>query len=969
MKTKTFSSSKRLFWAALAALAISAFLFVSLAAAQTTQKTPQNRSWPHENSDLSPSSNLIFGALDNGFRYIMMKNAKPEDRVSMHLAVDAGSFQETENQRGVAHFLEHMLFNGTSNFPPGELIKYFQRIGMEFGPDVNGSTGFYQTVYDLDLPGGDKKMLSEAMLVMHDFAAEALLEQKDVIQERKVILAEKRTRDTPGYRTFKKTFKFELPHARVSKRLPIGIESVIKNTDRKLLKTFYDTWYRPERLILVVVGDFTPDTAEKLIRQQFSDLKPRAPQKPAPNFGQVNHKGIEPFYHHEPESGGTRVAIEAITKQPLKADTSEYQRSRLAADMANQIVNHRLEAMLNKPDTPFTDASISSGRYLKFVKSAEINADCAPKNWEQAFSAIEQSLRKALEHGFTASEVKRVQKEYTSRLKQEVKGASTRQSSHIAGQIIHHLNSELVFQSPRQRLDLLQPAIDATTPSSLHQEFKKQWAPGQRLLLVTGNADLTENSTPPEDRIKAVYMQSRKKQVKKPKNKEDVKFPYLAAPHEAGEIKNREKIEDLGVTRVVFENGVTLLVKKTDFKANQVLAAASFGYGESAEPSSKPALAEMSEKVINLSGLGQLNREELKQALAGKSTEVSFEVEEDKFVLSASSVPEETRLLFELLYAHLLDPGLRKQAHRLALDQFKQHYEYLSHSVQGAMPLKGSRFLAGGDPRFGLPPFEAVEKTGLPDIRKWIKPAFDNASVEVAVVGDINTDNIIREASVFFGSLPERTGNKEPENLQNPDFPEGKTTSISVPTKISKGLVVAAYPTTDIWNIEKTRRLSILSRIFSDRMRIRIREEMGASYSQTAYNKQSRVYSNYGVFAGYTVIDPDDAEAVEKAIKTIAENLSQNGATSDELKRALEPTLTGIKEQLKTNDYWINTVLKGAARHPVQLEWSRTLLKDYKSINVKDVNRMAETYLENPKAAVIRVRPASRNPVDQNRNQ
>ncbi|MCF8026143.1 MAG: insulinase family protein, partial [Desulfobacteraceae bacterium] len=685
MQAKIFFPFKWAILAALVTLAVSVFFAGPLGAGQAVQKTSQSGtipgealSWPHENSDLAPSPNVVFGTLENGFQYVMMKNPKPEDRVSMHLAVDVGSFHETEDQRGAAHFLEHMLFSGTEHFPPGDLVKYFQRIGMAFGPDVNGRTGFYETVYDLDLPGGDKEMLDEAMRVMHDYAAKALLRQEEVTQERSVILSEKRTRDSPGYRTFKSTLQFELPETRISRRMPIGTESVIRNTDRKLLKNFYDAWYRPERLTLIMVGDFSPETAEKLIQKRFSGLDARAPENPVPGFGQVRHQGIEPFYHHESEAGNTRVSIETIAKQPLPADSVAYQRSRLLAEMANQIVQHRIDTRLNKEDTPFTEASISSGHYLRFVKAAEITADCAPENWESALGAIEKTLRRSLEHGFTASEVKRVQKEYTNRLKQAVKGAATRESGNISRQILDNLNRDRVFQSPQQRLDLLQPAVDAATPASLQQALKNGWAADHRLLLVTGNADLSGGQARPAQKIKNAYAQSREKPVAKPEESGQASFPYLSQPEKPGKIKSRQDIEDLGITRVVFENRITLMVKPTDFQDNQVLSAVSFGRGESAEPADLPAAAEMAKKVINQSGLGQLNREELDQALAGKNTRVSFAVEDDKFVLSASSVPDETSLMFELLYTHLLDPGFRENAYSRATEQFRQRHKSLT---------------------------------------------------------------------------------------------------------------------------------------------------------------------------------------------------------------------------------------------------------------------------------------------------
>ncbi|MFP4649779.1 MAG: M16 family metallopeptidase [Desulfobacterales bacterium] len=916
--------------------------------------------WPHEQSDLDPDPDAVFGSLENGFRYVIIQNKKPENRVRMHLVTDAGSFHEKNNQRGMAHFLEHMLFSGTENFPPGELIKYFQRIGMDFGPDVNGRTGFYETVYDLDLPQGDKDSLEEAMLVMHDFAASALLEQEEVVKERSVILAEKRTRDSPDYRTFKKTLKFELPEARISKRMPIGTKEVIRNTDSEDLKAFYDTWYRPERLTLVMAGDFDMQTAENLIENRFSGLRERAEQKAEPGFGSVDHEGVKPFYHHESEAGGTRVAIETVEKQPTPEDSSSYRKKRLYADMAGQIVQNRLNSMLDEPGTPFTDARISSGHYLRFVKSSEIAADCDPGDWEAAFSAIEKSLRKALEHGFTESEVRRVKKEYTTRLQQEAKKAGTRESGDISREIIKTLNKDRVFQSPQQQLELLQPAVDAATPGDLHKAFKKEWSPDHRLLLVTGTADLSGTKRSPEKKIRDAYAQSRKQTVEKPEEGSLVEFPYLLPPAGKAGILAREDMDDLGVTRVVFENGVTLFLKKTDFKDNELLAAVSFGNGESAEPEDNPALAEMTSEVINLSGLGQLGREELKQALSGKDTSVSFDVEEDKFVLSASSVPEETRLMFELLYAQIKDPAFREAARNRAVNRFKQSYSSLSHSVQGALELEGMRFLAGGDARFGLPPLENIKNTDIEAIKDWVKPELENAPMELAVVGDMDKEKVIEQAARFIGSLPERRGKARPKDIRPPDFPQGEKLEISVPTKISKALLVTAYPTTDTWDIKETRRLSVLSRILSDRMRLKIREEMGSSYAQSASHRPSRAYPGYGILAGYTILDPGEMNSVQEAFREIAADVHENGTDEDELKRALEPTLTGIREQLKTNEYWLDTVLKGAARHPVQLDWSRSIKSDYKKITPGDVERMAEKYLVNEKSAIIRIRPESK---------
>ena len=230
---------------------IFSLLAVSIAAGADTR-------WPHQASDLDPDPELVFGALDNGLRYVLRVNQTPRDRVSLHLNVQAGSLHERDDQRGLAHFLEHMLFNGSTHFPPGELVKYFQRIGMAFGDDANAHTGFNETVYDVLLPDNRPESIAEGLLVLRDYASEALLLPEEIDREREVVLAEMRTRDSPGYRAFKASLEFEFEGLRVAQRLPIGEEAVVRQADRQALKAFYDDWYRPERLVVVMVGDFDP---------------------------------------------------------------------------------------------------------------------------------------------------------------------------------------------------------------------------------------------------------------------------------------------------------------------------------------------------------------------------------------------------------------------------------------------------------------------------------------------------------------------------------------------------------------------------------------------------------------------------------------------------------------------------------------------------------------------------------------
>ncbi len=913
--------------------------------------------WAHADSDLKPDPNVIFKELPNGFRYILMNNSRPENRISMHLFIQAGSMLEKENERGVAHFLEHLLFNGSENFPPGELVKYFQSIGMKFGADANAHTGFYSTVYDIDLPGGDKKSMETGFLVIKDYAAGALILEEEVDKERPIILAEKRTRDSVDFRTFEETFKFELPDALLSNRLPIGTEEVIQHANRHLLKSFYDTWYRPERMILIMAGDFDIQVAEPLIMEKFADLSPRAPVSEYQNPGSIHHSGLKTFYHFEPEAGSTSISIETLSKEIAPPDSLEQQKIKLRSAMANHIINKRLSEMLNDPDTPFTHAMISSGNYLNYLQGADINADCAPENWGNTLRSIEQTLRKALTYGFTESEIDLAKKAYTAQLDKAVKTSSTRESRHLARQIMHSLSARQVLQSPDQLKTIKAPMIASITPEKLNQAFQNNWNTDNRLIIVTGNINLNNQTKPPENKILNMYTDSMAIPVKAPEEKKQVEFPYLPVPVQKGKIISRKDISDLGIIHVEFENGVHLNIKPTDFKANQVRAALIFGNGEKEEPENNPGLAALSQKVVQLSGLGRFTRDELERALTGKNTHVAFQVAEDHFALAGNSVTDEIPLLFQLYYAYINDPGFREDAYSLALAQYAQDYESLRHSINGGMAFEGSRFLAGGDTRFGLPDFNTFKNNSLEDIRHWLSPALANAPLEISIVGDLDPESVIDLAATYLGSLPPRFENPVANNDRHPTFPVGESLTISVPTVIPKGLVTLAYLTDDYKDIHQNRRLSVLAEVISDRMRISIREEMGASYSSYAYNAPSRAYEDFGLLNAVVQVAPDNTNKVIQAITHITGTLAAKGIQNDELDRAVKPILATIKERVRTNTYWLNSVLKRASRYPAQIDWCRSFQEDYAAITDQDVNTLAQKFLTNSNAATVVIIP------------
>ena len=933
------------------------------AATTRTQTKPQALlpagAWPHTGSDLKPDPGIVFGRFKNGFRYLLKHNTTPIDRVSMHLYIQTGSLNESDQERGIAHFLEHMVFKGSRHFAPGELVKFFQRIGMQFGPDANAHTSYAQTVYDILLPKGDQKNISEGLMVLHDYADGALLEPGEVDRERKVILAEKRARDSAEYRMLKSEFQFEMPATLLSKRFPIGTEEVLRKVDAAALRRFYDAWYRPDRMILVMVGDFKPDEVLPLIAGEFKGLKARGAGLPLPDFGHFHHQGIEPFYHYDSNTGATTVRLESIEQQKQPKDTIASRDRELRRDLAEQMFQNRLDDLLQKPNSVLTSAHIGMGYYLQQIKFAEIFADCKPQNWNHALPLLEQELRKALHYGFNASELLRAKKDYLAQLQSEVRESGTRDSNQLARQIMAGLSNWKVIQSPRQTLDLLQPLIKATTLDEANQAFRKAWPADDRLVEVLGDADLSGQPQSPEAQILQVYRKSTMVAVSAPADEKPAIFPYLEKPKTPGRIKLREHLAE-GVEKVVFENGFQLMMKPTPFKKNQVMAALSFGGGKASEPADQPGLAQITESVINESGFGAMDRNTLERALTGKMASISLDVREDLFVVKGDAITAELPTLVQLLYTFVKDPGYRPKALQLTRERFEQDLRSMDCSVDGVMQSRGKRFLAGGDSRFGLPDWKEFKQRSLAEVKSWFGRQLANSPMELSLVGDFNPDAAVQLAADYFGAMAKRDKTKNLTLRPGPVFPKGCDVSMQAQSVIPKSLVVVAFPTADYWDIGTTRRMNILSEVFSDRLREHMREELGAAYSPYAYNHPYRSYPGYGLFQVYLNVDPKLAPEMVKEVYEIAREIKRQGVGADELHRALDPVLTKIKDLRQDNNYWLNSVLLGANRHPQQLEWCQTLVKDYASISADDITSLAKRYLNEKDAASIIIGPKSK---------
>lgn len=929
------------------------FFTLNIATAQTLEV----RKWAHELSNIKPDPTIFFGKLDNGFRYVLKKNNLPEKRVSILLDVQVGSIYEKEKERGIAHFLEHMVFNGSKNFKPDELVKFFQRIGMSFGPDANAHTGFDETVYKLLLPDNNTDLISEGFMVMRDYADGALLLSSEIDKEKGIILAEKLSRDSSGFRTSVAEINFVYEGSNLGKRFPIGVDEIIKGATAELMRNFYEKWYTAENMVLVVVGDIDIEVVKSIVEKQFSSMKPISTPVDETALREVTHYKDEAFYHYENEAGKVSIGIGVSGNIQPKDDSLEKRKELLSYSLAEMAFGLRLNDEISKAGTSFTDAGFGSGIFLGRYSYSGIDVETSPANWKEALAKSEQMLRQALIYGFTDEEIEIAKKEYRAYLKNGTLSESTRKSTNVSSGLVRDINRNRVSMSPKQKEELYISLLDSISGKMVHDNMKAAWKDKPILITVSGNLDLSGKAMSPEAMIMDEYKSSSSVDIGKPEVVKTAIFPYLETPAEKGVILKREYHDKIDIKTIEFENNVRLNLKKTGFDKDKILITISFGEGRYSEPINKPGLAQVTEAVLDESGFGKISVEELERVLAGKTSSMSFSVKQNSFRIAGRTIPGEEELFFQLAYHQLKDPGYRKNIYDNYILRMKQEYEKYTHTIEGIYTLKVEKFLAGGDHRIGSSSFNEISKISLDDIKQWITPVMKKAPLEINIVGDFDEEKIIDLVSLYFGSLESRDKFVEREYTQELKFPYGQSFNSNIETDIAKSLINIIYPTTDSRNIYEVRRLNMLSKLFNERLRIRIREKLGESYSPFAFHSPSATYKNRGVLSTFVYTSPENIKAVKTEVKNIAAEIVKDGLTEDEMLRISKPMMTAIKDQLKTNRYWLSTVMTGSSVRVNQLKWAESIIKDYESITSVDLANMAKKYLDNKKAATVVISP------------
>ncbi len=909
--------------------------------------------WPVRAEGLAPSPRVTWGRLDNGLRYALLPNKTPADQISIRLFVDVGSLHERDDERGYAHFVEHMAFNGTKNFAPGEFVKLLQHQGARMGAHINAFTNQERTIYKFDLPGNEAA-LTTGLRIFRDFADGMLFESGEVDRERRVIASEDLARSGPRRRATEAWLGFYFDGTR-GEHMAIGTPESIAAADADGLRAFYDAWYRPERMLVVVVGVMDTARTEQLIRDLFSSVASRSPLRGQPDFGQIAtpEKPVVKFY--EDVHSGVGFTLSHLIQEPRPADSLERREDQGAFRLAHAMLERRLTRIREQPKAKISSVSVHDDWFFQRIRRLAITVGSNFKNWEAAVATAEQELRRAIDHGFHETELNEIKTSERASLRHSAEAVHTVHSSFLADQIVNDAATETVFMFPDERLERRLKVLDALTAARCQQALSDAWGTEPpKWLYASANSGFR---VPPAT-ILAAYTKSTLQGAKKVQALKAVDFAYknFGTP---GKIVRKEHLADIDVWTVEFSNGVRLNLKKTDFENQDVDFSIRVGTGLLEEPRKHPGLRHWVSGIF-VGGLGKHTADEVRRAINGRLVRVNLRTGDDAFVFSGSAISKDLPFALRLVTADIIDPGFRKNAQPKMQSYMSDVYDPLHESAAKPRTEFMLPFLAGNDSRFILPSRRQLSSYSFKELRAWLKPQFDRGYLECTIVGDIDIDATIAEVAQTLGATPRRAASKpaldQAGKLTPPAAPATRTYTFVSATR--PATLELHWPVRSLASGEDHTRLSLLMDIIEERTKEKIREELGETYGVSAGVRWSRTFPALSSLQCSLDVKRDKTDELIFHVKAVVEKLVAQGVTDDELARARAQFLKSSAQSRRINSWWARS-LDDIQSQPDSLEVIRNTDRWIEQTTTADLNALAARHLRSDNLLQFTLLPTS----------
>lgn len=919
----------------------------SISAQTKTLEKQVSTSVSSETLPITPEVKI--GKLPNGLTYYIQNNGKPEDKVELRLALKAGSILETEDQLGLAHFMEHMNFNGTKHFEKNELVDYLQSIGVEFGADLNAYTGFDQTVYILPIPSDDTEKLDKGFQILQDWAGNALLTDKDIDEERGVVIEEYRTRLGAATRMQSKYLNKIAYKSKYADRLPIGTLENLENFKYESIRNFQKDWYRPNLMAVIAVGDLDVETLEQKIKENFSGLTNPKNPKPREEFYSENHKETLVAIEWDEEATGSQVQIYYKDKgNRKKTKTVSDYRDNMVEGLFDQMINNRLAEYSNKPNPPFIYGFSYKGGIIGNKDAYQSFAQTNETGQLDALKTLLEENERVKRYGFKASELERAKKDYLARLERQFKNNDKRESNRIVNNYIQHFlqespipSIEWVFKFAQNQL----PTIQLKEVNGLISEFLHD---DNRLVILTG---------PKKEGLKKVTEQEVIDLLNKVENAdiedyedEAVREELMPIKPKKGSIVERQTNNEgkLNETKTfVLSNGAKVTYKKTDFKNDEVLMEA-FSYGGTSLYTNEE-LKETASANTGLfeAGIDGVDKNEMAKLTSGKIVRVSPFIGGNSEGFRGSASPKDLEMMFQMIHLYFTKLDKDPEAFASYISKQKAFLGNILSNPNISFSIALSEFLNEDNPRYtGFPDEEALDNANYDLAYKKYKERFANAGdFHFYFVGNIDDDILAEYAETYIASLP---SSEERETYRVFDF---RPKSGSHEFNYNKGTepksqVRLTFSGETEYNKDEAKAMNALGEILSIKLIEKLREEEGGVYGAGARGSISKLpYGRFNFSISFPC-GPDNAEKLADASIAELEKIIKDGPTEADLDKVKKAMLLSRKDDLQQNRFWL-TQIKNADYNKSDLEDILSFEENTNAITTKAVQDVAKKYLTN----------------------
>lgn len=883
------------------------------------------------------------GQLENGLTYYVRANREPANRAELWLAINAGSLQEEDDQQGLAHFLEHMLFNGTERFPEQALIDFFESVGMTFGPDINAYTSFDETVYMLRFPTDDAEIIDTAFAVLEDWAGYATIDPAEVEAERGVIVEEERLRDqNANGRIRKQILPFLLGDSRYAVRQPIGQMDVIRSAPPEALRRFYTDWYRPDLMALIAVGDFDVDDFEKRIQENFADLP--SPEQPRERTTYTVPDNDEPHYLivTDPEFPVTIVEIDY--RQPAQElDSAGAYRELLVGMLFERMLNLRLDEISREADSPFVGAGVGSGNLVRTLETLSVSAQVQDEEVLLGLEAILTEVERVRRHGFTESELERAKGEILNRYQRLYNERENNDSGSFADEYKRNfLQNEAIPGIAYEYLLAGRFVPEISIDEVNHQADSFVGETGRAVLVIA--PQIAAADLPDEAALAQVIAAIDGKEIAAYQDTETADALMEDAPEPAA-ITSRTTIPGADAVDLELANGVRVILKQTEFREDEVLFQAFSPGGSSLVSDADFPEAALIPNLVSQSGLNGYSFNEVRRILSGQSVNVTPYIEETEEGFGGGAGKDFLPALFQMIYLYATEPRADEAAYATLQDQARAFLRNRATQPDAAWQDAITAARYGDTIRKGVLPLAEIEALDLDRAFAIYQERFNDFSDFTFVfVGNFDVEQMVEWSQIYLGNLPS-TGQVETWVDVSPDPPAGVVEEAVFQGQEAQSLVRVIFTGPAEITPEVRLQLALLEGVLDILAREELREKRAGVYASSVsasyFIEPDELYEINVVFG----CDPERVDELVDALFALIAQVQNDGPRPDLLEKAKAQLLRQREEDLEDNGFWLDLLVAYASGWGEAPEIRLNLTERLEGVGTADVQTAAQTFL------------------------